>query len=110
MDVISRGRSHDHDNDIAGNHKYGDSDNDGEISTTPVEKTEQIMFELSNYQRLMIMFKLKELTNSTTSGGRSSRSEVNSSLSRLSKDLGLLVHEVHRNTNRLVDSGIITKD
>lgn len=113
MDVISKGHFEDHINDFTGNHKYDDSDNHSDIVTTPLEKTEQILFELSSSQRLMILFKLKELAagvGASKARGGKEKATSSSSLSSISKNLDLLVQEVHRNTNRLIDSGLITKD
>jgi predicted transcriptional regulator len=56
---------------------------------------EEIFFELANQQRLSIIFSL---------------SQKKSKLSELSKDLGITMQEVHRNTNRLQDAGLIGKD
>lgn len=113
MDVISKSHSENHIDDFTGNHRSDDSDDHSDIVTTPLEKTEQILFELSSSQRLMILFKLKELAAgvgvSKARGGKE-KATSSSSLSSISKDLDLLVQEVHRNTNRLIDSGLITKD
>ena len=56
---------------------------------------EKIFFELASQQRLSIIFSL---------------SQTNSTLSQLSKDLGITMQEVHRNINRLLDAGLIEKD
>jgi predicted transcriptional regulator len=56
---------------------------------------EKIFFELASQQRLSIIFSL---------------SQTKSTLSQLSKDLGITMQEVHRNINRLQDAGLIEKD
>lgn len=114
MDGISKGHSENHTNDFTGNHGSDDSDGHSDIVTPALEKTEQILFELSSSQRLMILFKLKELAAgvgiSKARGDKEKTTGSSSSLSSISKDLDLLVQEVHRNTNRLIDSELITKD
>src|SRR5215203_2581384 len=57
--------------------------------------TGAIFFELASEQRLSILFKLS---------GQSSK------LAQLAKDLDVTMQEVHRNVNRLQDSGLIRKD
>jgi predicted transcriptional regulator len=56
---------------------------------------EKIFFELASQQRLSIIFSL---------------SQTKSTLSQLSKDLGITMQEVHRNINRLQDAELIEKD
>ena len=56
---------------------------------------EKIFFELASQQRLSIIFGL---------------SQIKSTLSQLSRDLGITMQEVHRNINRLQDAGLIEKD
>jgi predicted transcriptional regulator len=57
--------------------------------------TSTIFFELASEQRLAILFKL---------------SKQNSKLAQLAKDLDVTMQEVHRNVNRLLESGLIRKD
>lgn len=57
--------------------------------------TGAIFFELASEQRLSILFKL---------------SSQSSKLAQLAKDLDVTMQEVHRNVNRLQDSGLIRKD
>ena len=57
--------------------------------------TSTIFFELASEQRLSILFRLNK---------RSSK------LAQLAKDLDVTMQEVHRNLNRLQDSGLIRKD
>src|SRR4029079_16273536 len=52
-------------------------------------------FEIANSERLSILFRLKE---------------EKSNLSRLSRDLKILVQEVHRNINRLLESGLVKEE
>jgi predicted transcriptional regulator len=56
---------------------------------------ESTLFELANSERLSILFRLKE---------------QKSNLSKLSRDLKILVQEVHRNINRLLDAGLVNKE
>jgi predicted transcriptional regulator len=57
--------------------------------------TSTIFFELASEQRLSILFSL---------------SKQSSKLAKLAKDLDVTMQEVHRNLNRLQDSGLIRKD
>ena len=57
--------------------------------------TSTIFFELASEQRLSILFRLNEQS---------------SKLAQLAKDLDVTMQEVHRNLNRLQDSGLIRKD
>jgi predicted transcriptional regulator len=57
--------------------------------------TGNTFFELASEQRLSILFKL---------------SKQNSKLAQLAKDLDVTMQEVHRNVNRLLDSGLIRRD
>lgn len=57
--------------------------------------TSTIFFELASEQRLSILFRL---------------SKRSSKLAQLAKDLDVTMQEVHRNLNRLQDSGLIRKD
>jgi predicted transcriptional regulator len=57
--------------------------------------TSTIFFELASEQRLSILFRL---------------SKHSSKLAQLAKDLDVTMQEVHRNLNRLQDSGLIRKD
>jgi predicted transcriptional regulator len=57
--------------------------------------TSTIFFELASEQRLSILFRL---------------SKQSSKLAQLAKDLDVTMQEVHRNLNRLQDSGLIRKD
>jgi predicted transcriptional regulator len=59
------------------------------------ENAEHIFFELASEQRLLIISKLNIQKNK---------------LSQLAKDLNITMQEVHRNVNRLMDSGLIEKD
>ncbi len=56
---------------------------------------ESILFELASSERLSILFRLKEQTGN---------------LSKLSRDLNILVQEVHRNINRLLEAGLVKKE
>jgi predicted transcriptional regulator len=56
--------------------------------------TEQTFIELASSQRLSILFKL---------------SVQNNKISNLAKDLNVTIQEVHRNINRLVDTGLVHK-
>jgi predicted transcriptional regulator len=57
--------------------------------------TSTTFFELASEQRLSILFRL---------------SKQSSKLAKLAKDLDVTMQEVHRNLNRLQDSGLIRKD
>jgi len=57
--------------------------------------TSTIFFELASEQRLSILFRLNKQS---------------SKLAQLAKDLDVTMQEVHRNLNRLQDSGLIRKD
>lgn len=96
------------------NEQSDNSEKNSDTILNTLEGTEEILFELSNSQRLMIMFKLKELTKSAAAAAtevKDNNQKVNVySLSRLSKELGLVVQEVHRNAGRLIDCGLISKD
>jgi predicted transcriptional regulator len=59
------------------------------------EKTEKTLFELANADRLLILSQLEEERNT---------------LSGLSRQLGIVVQEVHRNMNRLVEAGLVKKE
>ena len=59
------------------------------------ENAEHIFFELASEQRLLIISKLNI---------------QKTKLSQLAKDLDITMQEVHRNVNRLMDSGLIEKD
>lgn len=61
----------------------------------PFEKTEKTLFELSNADRLLILSQLQEGRNT---------------LSGLSRRIGIVVQEIHRNTNRLVEAGLVKKE
>jgi predicted transcriptional regulator len=61
----------------------------------PFEKTEKTLFELANADRLLILSQLEEERNT---------------LSGLSKRLGIVVQEIHRNINRLVEAGLVKKE
>jgi predicted transcriptional regulator len=65
-----------------------------ENSSTFID-TSAIFFELASEQRLSILFKL---------------SKHSSKLAQLAKDLDVTMQEVHRNVNRLLESGLIRKD
>ena len=60
----------------------------------PFEKTEKTLFELANADRLLILSQLEKEHNT---------------LSGLSRQLGIVVQEVHRNINRLVEAGLVKK-
>jgi predicted transcriptional regulator len=62
----------------------------------PFEKTEKTLFELANADRLLILSQLQEGQNNTLSG--------------LSRRLGIVVQEIHRNINRLVEAGLVKKE
>lgn len=61
----------------------------------PFEKTEKTLFELANADRLLILSQLQEGRNT---------------LSGLSRQLGIVVQEIHRNINRLVEAGLVKKE
>src|SRR5215217_5692342 len=61
----------------------------------PFEKTEKTLFELANADRLLILSQLEKQHNT---------------LSGLSRQLGIVVQEVHRNINRLVEAGLVKKE
>jgi predicted transcriptional regulator len=61
----------------------------------PFEKTEKTLFELANADRLLILSELEKQHNT---------------LSGLSTQLGIVVQEVHRNMNRLVEAGLVKKE
>ena len=74
-----------------------DDDNDDENkSYQPFRNIEQTLFEVANTERLSILFKLKE--------------ENNKNNFNLSKELNIIVQEVHRHTNRLLKTGLVQKD
>ncbi len=74
-----------------------DDDNDDENkSYQPFRNIEQTLFEVANAERLSILFKLKE--------------ENNKNNFNLSKELNIIVQEVHRHTNRLLKAGLVQKD
>jgi predicted transcriptional regulator len=56
---------------------------------------EKTLFELANADRLLILSQLEEERNT---------------LSGLSRQLGIVVQEVHRNINRLVEAGLVKKE
>ena len=59
------------------------------------ENAEHVFFELASEQRLLIISKLNL---------------QKTKLSQLAKDLNITMQEVHRNVNRLMDSGLIEKE
>jgi predicted transcriptional regulator len=61
----------------------------------PFDTIEQTLFELANADRLRILFKLHK--------------DKQSNLSKIGRDLNLIVQEVHRNINRLVEAGFVQK-
>ena len=74
----------------------GDSGEQKSLSEKhPFEKTEKTLFELANADRLLILSQLEKEHNT---------------LSGLSRQLGIVVQEVHRNINRLVEAGLIKKE
>lgn len=85
-----------------GNHNYsifgeGDQEQKPLLSSEqhPFEKTEKTLFELSNADRLLILSQLQEGRNT---------------LSGLSRRIGIVVQEIHRNMNRLVEAGLVKKE
>ena len=64
-------------------------------NSEPFANMESTLFEIANSERLSILFRLKE---------------EKSNLSRLSRDLKILVQEVHRNINRLLEAGLVKKE
>src|SRR5215216_723515 len=80
---------------------YYDDDNQNN-SCQPFRNIEQTLFEVANAERLSILFKLKEDNNSNKNN--------KNNLSNLSKELNIIVQEVHRHTNRLLKAGLIQKD
>jgi predicted transcriptional regulator len=80
------------------NKDYSASGANGEqksLSEHPFEKTERTLFELANADRLLILLQLQE---------------GHSTLSGLSRRLGIVVQEVHRNINRLVEARLVKKE
>jgi predicted transcriptional regulator len=74
----------------------GDSGEQKSLSEQhPFEKTEKTLFELANADRLLILSQLEKEHNT---------------LSGLSRQLGIVVQEVHRNINRLVEAGLVKKE
>ena len=74
----------------------GDSGEQKSLSKKhPFEKTEETLFELANADRLLILSQLEKEHNT---------------LSGLSRQLGIVVQEVHRNINRLVEAGLVKKE
>jgi predicted transcriptional regulator len=65
------------------------------LSEHPFEKTEKTLFELANAERLLILSQLQDGHNT---------------LSGLSRQLGIVVQEIHRNINRLVEAGLVRKE
>ena len=61
----------------------------------PFGKIEETLFELANADRLLILSQLEKEHNT---------------LSGLSRQLGIVVQEVHRNINRLVEAGLVKKE
>lgn len=82
-------------------HYYYDDDNQNN-SCQPFRNIEQTLFEVANAERLSILFKLNEDNNSNKNN--------KNNLSNLSKELNIIVQEVHRHTNRLLKAGLIQKD
>jgi predicted transcriptional regulator len=70
-------------------------DNTGLENSSTFIDTSAIFFELASEQRLSILFKLRKHS---------------SKLAQLAKDLDVTMQEVHRNVNRLLESGLIRKD
>ena len=66
-----------------------------EDSVSIFEDSEKTFIELSNSQRLQIINALKTRSMNLT---------------LLAKHLGITMQEAHRNFNRLMDSGIVTRD
>jgi predicted transcriptional regulator len=64
-------------------------------SPNPFTNIEQTFIELASTQRLSIIFNLNKQSTK---------------LSKLAKDLNVTMQEVHRNVNRLMNSGLIEKD
>lgn len=91
----------------SGNNEENDDDNDGNDnennSYQPFRNIEQTLFEVANTERLSILFKLKEENNNKNKNNKNN-------LSNLSKELNIIVQEVHRHTNRLLKAGLIQKD
>ena len=74
----------------------GDSGEQKSLSEKhPFEKTEKTLFVLANADRLLILSQLEKEHNT---------------LSGLSRQLGIVVQEVHRNINRLVEAGLVKKE
>jgi predicted transcriptional regulator len=74
----------------------GDNDQRKSLSEQhPFENTEKTLFELANADRLLILSELQ--------GGHNT-------LSGLSRQLGIVVQEIHRNINRLVEAGLVKKE
>jgi hypothetical protein len=59
--------------------------------------TEHVLVELASAERLSILSRLSE-------------QKANSNLSALSKDLNMVVQEIHRHVNRLLEAGLIQKN
>lgn len=75
--------------------RSGSNEEQNSLSEHPFEKTEKTLFELANADRLLILSQLRE---------------ANNTLSGLSRQLGMVVQEVHRNINRLVEASLVKKE
>jgi len=66
-----------------------------EMSESALELTAENFLELASYQRLAILFKLRE---------------KNYRITQMAEELGATKQEVHRNFDRLVKAALIAKD
>lgn len=76
-------------------HPENNNNNDAKYSDDHFSSMEEIFVELASSQRLSIIFMI---------------SSQRLRLSALAKSLNLTIQEVHRNTNRLLDAGLIEKN
>jgi predicted transcriptional regulator len=66
-----------------------------------IDSTQRIFFELASDQRLSILFKLNRQQSENSKGYN---------LTKLARDLGVTMQEVHRNVSRLMAANLIEKD
>jgi predicted transcriptional regulator len=72
------------------------NNNQNDDDNYPFHRAEKILFELANADRLLIMCKLRD--------------QKKNNLSKLARELGLVVQDVHRNVNRLLEAGLAQRD
>lgn len=68
------------------NEQSDNSEKNSDTILNALEGTEEILFELSNSQRLMIMFKLKELTKSAAAAAATEVKDNNQKVNVYSQD------------------------